>query len=242
MAGTSQRVSVVTGSARGLGLAVAERLDARGDSVHVVWRSSSELAATLEQRFPGRVHRADLSVGDDVAGLLRAVLERDGRVDAVVHAVGEYVHGPLEGATVDELRRMFVSNVETSLLVAEAFRAPLRSSRGSLVFFGCAGLDGLRARRATAVYAAAKSALVVLARSLALEEAPHRVRVNLVSPGVVPHAAASRDTLDPALLSRIPFGRPGQPDEVAEAVCFLTSEAASYTTGCDLSVAGGWML
>ncbi len=242
MARSDPRVSVVTGSARGLGHAAAQRLAQRGDRVHVVWRSSDERVPELEAEFPGRVHRADLTQPAEVERLVSAVLALDGRVDALVHAVGEYIWGPLADATPADLRRMLASNVETSFAVSVAFRAALRAARGSLVFFGCAGLDGLGARRETAVYAAAKSALVVFARSLALEEAPHGVRVNLVSPGLVPHEAASSDTRAPEKLARLPFGRPGTPAEVAAAVTFLTSDEASYTTGCDLTVAGGWML
>jgi len=82
----------------------------------------------------------------------------------------------------------------------------------------------------------------VLARSWALEEAPHGVRVNVVAPGVVPHEHASADTLDPALWQHVPMGRPGEPREVADAVAFLCSPASGYMTGTVLEVAGGWLL
>ena len=117
-----------------------------------------------------------------------------------------------------------------------------RARRGSAVFFGCAGLDGLRARRRTAAYAASKSALLVLAKSWALEEAVHGVRINMVSPGQVPHAHASADTRDPAAWERIPLGRPGAPREVADVVAWLCSPQSSYVTGTDVQVAGGYLL
>jgi len=82
----------------------------------------------------------------------------------------------------------------------------------------------------------------VLVRGWALEEAPHGVTVNLVSPGHVPHPDAHADTLDPERLGRIPLGRPGTPDDVARAVAFLCSGEAGYTTGTELLVGGGWML
>jgi 3-oxoacyl-[acyl-carrier protein] reductase len=137
---------------------------------------------------------------------------------------------------------MLASNVEAAFLAIGQFRASLRASRGTAVFFGCAGLDGMGARRDTAAYTAAKSALLVLVRSLALEEARHGVRVNMVSPGHVPHEHASDDTRDPKLWERIPLGRPGSPEDVARAVEWLTSSASSYVTGVNLDVAGGWML
>jgi 3-oxoacyl-[acyl-carrier protein] reductase len=136
---------------------------------------------------------------------------------------------------------MLASNVESAFLGVGALRATLRERRGNAVLFGCSGLEGARARRSTAAYTAAKTALLVLTRSLAVEEAPYGVRFNMVSPGHVPHEHASDDTRDPERWSRIPFGRPGTPDEVARAVEWLTSPAASYVTGTNLDVAGGWM-
>jgi len=233
---------LVTGSARGLGLATARAFRARGDRVHVVWRTSSPHTGDLEREFVGRVHRADLVYAESARELAQAVIERDGRIDVAVHAVGDYVSGTLEHARPHDLAHMFASNVESALRVMDAVRPALREARGSALFFGCAGLEGARGRRDVALYAAAKSALLVLVRSWALEEAPHGVRVNMVSPGVVPHEHAAADTLDPRIQARIPLGRTGTPEEVASAVLFLCSDAARYTTGVDLAVAGGWVL
>lgn len=235
-------VSLITGSVRGLGLAAARHLRERGDTVHVVYRSSAEQARALEGEFPGRVHSADLTRAADWQRLVAAVVERDGRIDHLVHAVGEYTAGALEATTAEELRRMLASNVESSFLAFEATRGALRERHGSAVFFGCAGLAGLHARRRTAAYSAAKSALLVLVKSWALEEAPHGVRVNMVSPGQVPHADASADTRDPALWERIPLGRPGTPEEIADVVAWLCSPRASYVTGNDVQAAGGYLL
>lgn len=236
-------VVLVTGGVRGLGLAVARRLAAGGARVHISWRSSSELAAARERELGrGRVHQADLLDPAAAAQLIERVSALEGRLDAVVHAVGDYSSGPLAELEPDELRRLLASNVETAFHVARAALPALREARGALVLFGCAGLAGLRARRRSAAYAAAKSALLVLARSLAVEEAPHGVRVNVVSPGHAPHEHAHPDTNDPTLQALIPAGRPATPSEVAAAVAWLLSSEASYITGADLPVAGGWML
>lgn len=235
------KVALVTGSARGLGLASARELAARGFRVHVVWRRSAARAGELERAFPGRVHQADLAGPDAASALVAGVVARDGRIDALVHAVGEYLSGPLERAAPGDARAMWESNVATSVALFDAARAPLRAARGAAVFFGCAGLEGLRGRRETALYAAAKSALVVLARGWALEEAAHGVRVNVVSPGLIPHEDAAADTLDPARRARVPLGD-GTPADVAAAVAFLCSDQARHVTGADLPVAGGWML
>lgn len=238
----SGKVALVTGSARGLGLAVARRLRARGERVHVTWRSDGESARALRDEFGARAHRADLLDPEAARGLVQAVLARDGRLDHAVHAVGEYTSGPLETTSHADLRRLLASNAESAFLLFDALRPALRASRGRAVFFGTSGLAGFRARRTTAAYAAAKSALFVLVKGWALEEAPHGVTVNLVSPGHVPHAHAHPDTLDEERLGRIPLGRPGTPEDVARAVAFLCSDEAAYTTGTELLVSGGWML
>lgn len=238
----TRTVSLVTGGVRGLGLAVARRLRARGELVHIVYRSSSDAALALSDEFEGRVHRADLTRPEEWNALVERVLERDGGCDHFVHGVGEYVHGPLSDAKSTELRRMLASNVESAFDGFHAVRALLRARGGTAVFFGCAGLETSRARRDAAVYVAAKSALLVLVRAWALEEAPHRVRVHMVSPGHIPHPHASDDTLDPALWARIPMQRPGSPEDVAAAVAWLCSDQAEYLTGINLDVAGGFML
>lgn len=233
---------LVTGSARGLGLATACSLKRAGDRVHVQWRRSSQRVDALEAEFPGRVHRADLCERADARGLIDAVLAIDARLDAVVHAVGPYETGALAEQDVGVWRRLAAGNVESAWLVAAAARAALRRSRGALVLFGCATGGRARGWRLAAVYASTKAALGVLARSLAVEEGPHGVRVNVVSPGIVPHPDAAADTLDPERHARIPLGRPGRPEEVAEAVRWLLSESAGYVTGIDLEIAGGWLL
>ncbi|MEZ5978412.1 MAG: SDR family oxidoreductase [Planctomycetota bacterium] len=238
----SKKVALVTGSTRGLGLAVARRLAADGWRVHVVWRSGDSAPQELARDFGERVHRADLVEAGSGAALVARVLDIDGRLDGLVHAVGDYHEGDLATTGRDRLEHLLANNVATAIEVLDAAREHLRDARGAAVLFGVAGLAGLRARKECAAYAAAKSALLVLARSWAVEEARHGVRVNVVSPGIVPHDGAHPATLDRELHARIPQGRPGRPEEVAATAAWLLSAEASHVTGADVPVAGGWML
>ncbi len=232
-------VALVTGSARGIGRAVAQALHERGARVHVVWRKDPR---DLEAAFPGRLHQADLcdpAAAERVIGEVRAA---EKRLDIVVHAVGEYLRGSLAELAPADLHTLLDSNLMSAVNVAHASREALRERGGVLVFFGTAGLESLRARRETAAYAAAKTALLVYARSLALEEAGHGVRVNVVSPGLVPHADASEDTRDPERLARVPLGRAASAEDVARVVLWLCSSESALVTGQNLEVAGGWLL
>ncbi len=238
----ANQVSLVTGAARGLGLATARRLKQRGDRAIVAWRSDNQSSRAVREEFGEFALRCDCEDERSVRELFASIQRLAGRLDHVVHAVGEYESGPLAELESKTLRRLFSSNVESAFLVARGARELLRSSKGSLVFFGCTGLDGLRAKREAAAYSAAKSALIVFAKSLALEEAKFGVRVNVVSPGMIPHEHAASDTLDPKLAARIPLGRTGTPDEIADAILWLTSKAANYVTGANVEVGGGFML
>ena len=240
--GDEAPVALVTGGVRGLGLSVARALASRGERVHIGWRSSVARALELEGEFPGRLHRADLCAPGAADELVARVVEREGRLDHVVHTVGEFESGALAELEGGRLRELLASNVESSLAVLGAARAALRASRGCAVFFGSAGASSGRAFRETAGYAAAKSALAVLVRSAAVEEAPHGVTLNMVSPGIVPHDAAHADTLDARRQERIPAGRAGRPEDVANAVLWLCSAEAAHVTGTELTVAGGFGL
>lgn len=236
-------VALITGSARGLGLACARRFAERGERVHVVYRTKNADTAALVGEFGPRVHQADLTRAEDVERVVTEVLARDGSIDHAVHAVGEFVTGPLAEISTADFRRMFLSNTESAFLFARAVLPALRTSRGQLVLFGAAGVDGLRARREAAAYMAAKTALVVLAKSLAREEAVHGVRINVVSPGVVAHAHADPDTFDKVAQGKVPLASgPGEPRDIAAAVAWLCSDEARLVTGADLEVAGGFGL
>lgn len=234
-------MALVSGGIRGLGLATARELAGRGMRVHVVWRSSEEAARSLEREFQGRIHRADLEREGEAQALVARVLEQDGRLDCLVHAVGDFRAGKLEELEPADLRALWENNVTTSVVLFDAAREALRLSTGSALFFGTAGLQGMRGRRDAAGYAAVKSALLVLVRSWSLEEAPFGLRVNMLSPGLIPHEHAAPSTSDPGLAARVPMGRTGTPAEVARAAAWLLSPEASYVTGTDLEVAGGWL-
>lgn len=232
-------VTLIAGGVRGLGRAAAEALAEAGHEVHVTWRRSRDEAETLARRWPGRVWHLDLDVPAAGAELIGRLVAERGGLDHLVVAAGDYSSGTLEALAAAEFERLWRSNVAQPLELFAAARPWLRARRGSALFFGCAGLEGHPGKRRSAAYAACKSALLSLVRSLALEEGPQGLRVNLISPGWIPHAGAHAETLARAGQVQIPLGRPGQPEEVARAVVFLLGPGAAYVSGANLSVSGG---
>ncbi|MBM3975940.1 MAG: SDR family oxidoreductase [Planctomycetes bacterium] len=237
-----RRIALVTGGVRGIGLACARELAGRGDEVWIGWRSSTERAAALRAEFGERLLRADLAREEQAAGLAAELERRRGGLDVWVHAVGDFESGPLEATDAAALQRLFDSNVSSFHTAWRALAPLLRARRGRVLAFACPGLAGLRPRRQAAAYAAVKSALCVLVRSLAVEEAARGVTLHLLSPGVVPHDAAHPDTLATELQQAIPQGRVATPEEIARCAAWLVSDEARHATGGELVVSGAWQL
>ena len=236
------RVVLVTGGGQGIGRGAADLLSERGWSVHLNVRDDEKRAEATRVFSEARVHGGDLVDLGVARGVVDTVLEKEGRLDAVVHAVGPYTTDALSRASVKSFRDMWEGNVLTALHVMQAGREAVRAARGSWVFFGCAGLERWRSREVTPAYISAKAALLVAVRSLALEEAGHGVRANMISPGFVPHEGAAPDTNAEGLHDRIPIGRPAEMREAAGATAWLLSDEAGHVVGQNLEVAGGWML
>ena len=236
-------VTLITGSARGIGFELAQQFQDRGDKVHVVWRTDEDRGAELYEQFDARTHRCDLADPEQALLLGERIFQIDGKLDHVVHCVGDYHEAPLEDTEPEDWHALLQSNLMTSVHLMDGLREPMREQGfGSIVFLTCAGVSGYKARRKCAAYAAAKSALHSYARSLAITEAPHGIRVNTIAPGLIPHEDAHAATRDPALQEAVPMGRAGTLDDVAHAAVWLSSPHSSYAVGVELCVSGGWLM
>jgi len=242
---------VVTGGGRGIGRAVALQGGSMGWSVGVGYRDDRAAAEAVVAQIEAAGGRAVATAGDvaveaDVLALFDATEDVLGRIDGAVVNAG--IAGPpsrLVDMPEDRIRRTVDVNVIGALLCAREAARRLATSRGgrggSIVLISSAAAR-LGSPHEYVDYAATKGAVDTLALGLAREMATDGVRVNAVRPGVIEtdmHASTGRPDRPALLAPLIPIGRAGSPDEVAQAIVWLLSDAASYTTGALLDVSGG---
>jgi meso-butanediol dehydrogenase/(S,S)-butanediol dehydrogenase/diacetyl reductase len=240
---------MVTGAARGIGRAVAERLAADGLAVSVIDLTGAEEAAAA---VGGPAHHLDVTDPDQVDAAVAAHVERFGGLDVMVANAGVAVTAPLLETTDEQWRRTFEVNV---LGVVHCYRAAARQmiaqGRGGRLI-GAASVAAHRAGKWQSAYSASKFAVRGLSQSLAQELAEHGITVNVYSPGVV--QTPMWESIDDALATRkgtapgselagmvagIPLGRLETPADVAGVVSFLASPDAGYVTGQSIVVDGG---
>jgi len=245
------KVMLITGASRGIGAATAQLAARRGYAVCLNYRQRADAAEQLAQRIRqagGRAITAAADVADEkqVAALFAAIDRELGRLDVLVNNAGmleRQMH--LEEMDAARLQRVFATNVLGSFLCArEAIKrmSTAHGGRGGAIVNLSSVAARLGAPHEYIDYAAAKAAIDAMTIGLAKEVAAEGIRVNAVRPGVVYtdiHASGGEPDRVERVRASVPMARGGQPEEIAEAVLWLASDQASYTSGALLDVAGG---
>jgi 3-oxoacyl-[acyl-carrier protein] reductase len=243
MINLSGRIAIVTGASRGIGRATAKMLAAAGAEVVAAAREEHARATVDEiTAAGGRAYVASVEVSDrdSVDRLVAGALERSGRIDILVSNAGIARDQLMLRMKREDWDAVIATNLTALFSCTQAvLKTMVRQRSGRIIAIG--SIVGQAGNPGQVNYAASKAGIIGFSKALALEVASRGITVNVVSPGLIDTdmtRAISEDAHD-TWASRIPLGRLGSPDDVASAVCFLASDAASYITGQVLAVNGG---
>lgn len=233
--------ALVTGAARGIGLAVTRRLAAAGMHVAMVDRDDAALQAAVATLDPSRVHpvACDISDTEAAAGVVRAAASRFGGLTVLVNNAAIYPRRPLMEWSVAGFAEVQRVNVEAAFACSLAAAAVMpRDGSGRIVMMSSITIEG--GFRDLVPYVASKAALVGLTRALATELGPTGITVNALAIGAIPTDAEPAGTEDDEVIARQAIRRRGTPEDVADAAMFLAGDGAGFITGQLLYVDGGF--
>jgi meso-butanediol dehydrogenase / (S,S)-butanediol dehydrogenase / diacetyl reductase len=237
------KVVIVTGAGSGIGAATAKRFGGAGAQVVLNDRTRDPLEAVAAGLDPGRVvlQTGDVSEQADAEALIAAAIDRFGRLDVLVNNAGVVPTGPILEASVQDWRKVMAVDVDGVFFCTRSALPHLVQAGGNIV--NVSSVSGLGGDWNMSFYNAAKGAVSNFTRSLALELGAQGVRVNAVNPGLTFTGLTQDIKRDQELMrrfaERIPLGRGAEPEEVADVIAFLASDAARYVTGVNLPVDGG---
>jgi NAD(P)-dependent dehydrogenase (short-subunit alcohol dehydrogenase family) len=233
------KVAVITGGSSGIGLATAKVFAAEGAHVFIMGRRLPELEAAIKQ-IDGKVTgvQGDIAKLDDLERLFQKVKEAESAIDVLFAnaGVGEVV--PLAAVSAEHFDRIFGVNVRGTLFTVQKALPLLRDGASIILTGSIASVKGLPG---FGVYSASKAAVRSLVRGWKLELNDRKIRANVISPGTIdtPILAGLPKKAVEQIISSIPMGRMGQPDEIAKAALFLASDDSSFVSGIELFVDGG---
>jgi meso-butanediol dehydrogenase/(S,S)-butanediol dehydrogenase/diacetyl reductase len=235
------KVALVTGSARGIGLATTKQFLAKGWRVAMVDWDGDELALSAKSLENIITLDHDIAQTQDVARIVSKTLEAFGQIDALVNNAGVADFGPIEETDYERWRRIMSINLDGTFLLSQAATDALKVTKGAIVNIG--SISGLRASTLRVAYGTSKAAVIHLTKQQAAELGEYGIRANCVCPGPVrtklAMAVHTQEIID-SYHDAIPLNRYGTEDEIASVITFLCSAEASYVTGQIIASDGGF--
>ena len=240
------KVALVTGASKGIGAGIAKLFATQGAAVVVNYSSSRDAANALVAEIKGSggkavAIQADFSRTADIQRLFKEAKEAFGALDIVVNNAGVYAFAPLEAATEQEFHREFTTNVLGVITSTQEAAKHFGPNGGSIINISSIASVGFMPN--SVVYAATKSAVDSITRVTSVELAPKKIRVNSIAPGATLTEGIAAlgwpEEAVKAVVASIPFGRPGQPEDIARVALFLASDDSAWVTGERITASGG---
>jgi 3-oxoacyl-[acyl-carrier protein] reductase len=242
------KIALVTGASRGIGRAIATTLADAGATVVVNYKGNQTAADEVVRAIAAAdgqatATQADISKPEDVERLFKDVLERYGKLDILVNNAGITRDTLLLRMKEDDFDAVLQTNLRGVYLCTKAALRPMTKARGGRII-NITSVVGLMGNAGQSNYAAAKAGIIGFTKSAAREMASRNITINAVAPGYIETELTGvlSETMRAAILENIPLGRLGSPQDVANLVCFLASDAAAYITGQTLTVDGGMVM
>ena len=236
-----RKTALITGAARGIGLATAQLMTQHSYQIAMVDRDEDELNKAACDVDGAKAFACDVSDPEAVNAMVAAISEWSGQIDVVVNNAGVADFGPIEDTDFARWRRVMATNLDGVFLVSQACIPALKQTKGALV--NIASISGLRASTLRVAYGTSKAAVIQLTLQQAAELGEYGIRANCVCPGPVrtklAMAVHTQDIIN-AYHDALPLNRYGSEAEIAEAIAFLASDKASYITGQILAADGGF--
>jgi 2-deoxy-D-gluconate 3-dehydrogenase len=242
------KTAIVTGGAKGIGRGIAERFAEAGAKV-VIADLDQEAGEKAAKALCGDFVRADMAREEDIVGLVRHVIERNGHADVLVNNAGIYPFQPALEMTAEFWDKVKAVNLRGLFLLSREFANAARSHGGGGAIVNIGSIDSLHPSSVgLAAYDASKGGVLMFTRNFALEVAPLGIRVNMIAPGGVMTEGVSQsqsgvpEELTQQFLSKVPMGRWGEPDDIATMALALATPISAYVTGATFVVDGGRLL
>ncbi|WP_183731955.1 3-oxoacyl-[acyl-carrier-protein] reductase [Desulfurispira natronophila] len=239
------KVALVTGASRGIGRAIALEMGRHGASVVVNYASSQgpaqEVVEELQQMGVKAIAlQADVASSEECSALVQKSLDHFGQVDILVNNAGITRDGLLMRMKEEDFDAVINTNLKSAFLMSKAVVRPMMKSGGGRII-NVSSVVGQMGNAGQANYVASKAGVIGMTKSIAREVAPKNILVNAVAPGFIESdmTAGLKDSVRQTMLSHIPLGSFGSPEDVAGAVIYLSSELSKYVTGQVVAVNGG---
>ena len=241
MSSTGEKLAIVTGAARGIGLATAKLFNENGFKVAIVDKDKNEITKLSILNNDIRTFCYDISNHDSIDKMFNSILKWHNRIDVLVNNAGVADFGKIEATDLNRWNDVMRTNLDGAFMCSQKSISHLKKTRGCII--NIASISGLRASTLRVAYGTSKAAIIQLTKQQAAELGEYGIRVNCVAPGPVKTKLAmavhTQDIID-AYHDAIPLNRYGTEIEIANAIYFLASEKASYVTGQILAVDGGF--